>query len=300
MSQSSIADGEEFIDLRKLLLLVWERKWWVTACILFSSVAFVSYAFYVPQIYRASALLSPASVDRGGLGGAMSSAIGQLGGLASLAGINVGAADSETQESIAVLQSREFTERFIVDHNLMPKLFPKDWDEAAGRWKEGIRNPPTTAKGNKLFGQEIRAVTQDKKTGLVTVRIEWRDRLEAADWANDLVRRLNVEMRSRAVTKAEASVGFLQNELSTTADVGTREAINRLIESQVKQRMIVNVTEEYAFRFVDEALPPDDDDYVWPKRAMLVGLGPLVGAVLGVLLVLIRPLFMAQPGKAAT
>lgn len=288
-------DDQE-VDLGALLVRVWEKRWWVGISIVIVSTAFVSYAFLANPIYRASTLLVPVSAERSSLNGAMSSALGQLGGLAALAGISMGTADSETQESIAVLQSRKFTEAFIADYNLLPKFFEDDWDEQAQGWRLEVVNPPTLAKGYRYFDKDVSTVSQDRRTGLVTVQIDWRDRQEAADWANSLVQRLNAEMRARAVAKAEASVGFLQQELAATADIGTREAINRLIEAQIKQRMLVNVTEEYAFRVVGEALPPDSDDYVWPKKLIMIFLGPFVGAFLGVLLVLFRPLFLA-PGE---
>src|SRR5262249_46340657 len=162
-----------------------------------------------------------------------------LGGLASLAGFAVGGGNTQTEESLAVLRSQEFTEAFIESLHLMPKLFPKRWDERTGTWKTGPGvEPPTLAQAFKYFDGRIRTISQDKKTGLVTVQIRWKNRQEATAWANALVERLNEEMRSRAITKTEASLGFLEKELNATAVVSTREAINRLIEAQIKQRML--------------------------------------------------------------
>jgi hypothetical protein len=91
-------------------------------------------------------------------------------------------------------------------------------------------------------------------------------------------------MRARAIAKSEASLGFLQKELAATAVVDTRAAINRLIESQVNQRMLANVTMQYAFRVVDPALPADRDDPVRPKKLLMTAAGVFVGLVFGMLL----------------
>ena len=124
---------------------------------------------------------------------------------------------------------------------------------------------------------------EDKKTGLVTLQIDWTNRTEAAEWANELVSRLNAEMRERAIKKANASMQFLERELQTTSTVEVREAISHLMEAQEKQRMLANVTQDYAFRVVDRAIASDMDEPVWPPRKLFFIAGPVLGLFLGVL-----------------
>jgi uncharacterized protein involved in exopolysaccharide biosynthesis len=119
------------------------------------------------------------------------------------------------------------------------------------------------------------------------VSVEWRDPVLAADWVNDLVGRLNAEMRSRAIAATEASVGYLEKELATTSTIETKQAIARLMEAQINQKMLANVTQEYAFRIVDRALPPDPKDVVWPNKLLLVALGPIVGLIVGMVAVVV-------------
>jgi hypothetical protein len=164
-------------------------------------------------------------------------------------------------------------------------LFPDRWDKAVGKWKVAPDKRPTLAQAFKRFHEGIRFVSRDKLTGLVTLDIEWEEPLRAAEWANELTSRLNSEMRARAIARTSASLGFLEKELSTTAAVETRQAISRLVEVQINQRMLANVTHEYAFRVVDRALPPDLGDPVRPRKALLLILGPVVGFVLGVVAV---------------
>src|SRR6185437_16075318 len=161
----------------------------------------------------------------------------------------------------------------------------------------GIKSP-TPYKAFRLFDKSIRSVTQDKKTGLVTLQIDWRDPAEAAAWANELVRRLNAEMRGRAIEQSTASLGYLESELNKTTVVGTRDAINRLMEAQIRQRMLANVIQQYAFRVVDRAMPADRDNPVWPRRTLLTAGGFLVGALLGIVAVLIAEWLSAlrEPG----
>lgn len=280
------ADDYDPIDVRVLIARLWARRWWIVASVIVCTAIAATVAYISTPIYRAVMVLVPAGSERGGMGAGLGQALGQLGGLASLAGINVSSGDLETEESLAVLRSRQFTETFIQDLNLIPVLFADRWDEAQGTWQEG-KKPPTPAEAYKYFDKKVRSAMQDKKTGLVSVQVEWRDREQAAAWANELVRRLNSEMRNRAIAKADASIGFLEKELTGTTTVASREAVGRLIEGQIKQRMIANVQQEYAFRVVDRAMAPDARDFVRPQRLVLLVVGALAGAMLGVAGVLI-------------
>jgi uncharacterized protein involved in exopolysaccharide biosynthesis len=274
--------GEAILDFGAIFARLMAKRWWVIGSVVLSTAAFMAAAFLMTPIYRAAVLLAPAALNQSGEG--LAGALGQLGGLASIAGINLGGKGGpDTEEALAVLRSRQFTERFINDRKLMPKLFARKWDSATGTWKG---TPPTPAKAYRYFNERVRSVVQDKRTGLITLQIDWRDRNEAAAWANELADRLNEEMRQRATANSEASLGYLEKEMQTTSTVPTREAIGRLIETQVKQRMLANVTREYAFRVVDRAMPPDEDDPVKPKKVVMLVAGIVVGLVLAVVAIL--------------
>jgi uncharacterized protein involved in exopolysaccharide biosynthesis len=274
-------------DLRHLVLsriLIW--RWWIAASIVLFTAVFAGIAFLSTPIYRASTMLVPAGSDRNGINGALSSALGSLGGLASVAGISMPSGGSPTDEALAVLHSRDFTDQFIADNNLTPELFSDKWDARTGKWLVAIDRQPTPAQAFQRFDRKVRSTSWDKKTGLITIEVEFKDRLKAASWANALVQKLNAEMRRRAIAKADASLGYLERELAVTPAVEARQAISRLMESQINQRMLANVTDEYVFRVVDRAMPPDRDDIAQPKRSLLMAAGPILGFVVGVLIAL--------------
>jgi hypothetical protein len=256
------------------------------ASVLLCGSLFTAAAYLTTPIYRATTVVVPASVGLSGGGNLLGGALGSLGDLASLAGVNIGGGATETEEALAVLRSRQFTEAFIREGNLLPKLYSGKWDMRQQMWKAGIV-PPTLAQAYKYFDTAIRSISQDKKTGLITVIVDWRDRFEASQWANELLARLNAEMRARAIAKADASVSYLEAELGKTSVVGTRDAISRLMEAQIRQRMVANVTREYAFRIVDTAIAPDNKDVLKPKKAVMLASGLVLGLIIAVIAVLL-------------
>jgi uncharacterized protein involved in exopolysaccharide biosynthesis len=278
---------EETVDLRIVFARLRAGRWWVLGCVVVFAAVFAAAELATETEYRASTVLIPATSERNSLSSTLSSTLGQLGGIASLAGVNLASSDAATEEALAVLQSRQFTEQFITDLNLMPQLFAKRWDAASASWKPSYwGHDPTPARAVKYFDKNIRTIIKDKRSSLVTLQIDGRDRNEAAAWANQLAQRLNAEMRARAIEQATASLSYLEKELTSTSVVETRDSISRLIETQVKQRMLANVTQEYAFRIVDKAMAPDSDDPIWPRKLLFFVGGPLFGLAVGIMGVL--------------
>jgi uncharacterized protein involved in exopolysaccharide biosynthesis len=296
LANQTDAEDEELMDLRALVAQMWAGKYRIMACAGVVALGFGVVAFLTTPVYRATTVLVSASADRSGLGGALSSTLDSLGGLASLAGVGLGSNDAAVEEALAVLRSRDFTERFIVEQDLLPKLFPDKWDPVKKAWTVPEDRRPTLARAFRKFDEGVRTVNRDRKTSLITMTIDWPDRSAGAEIANAMVAKVNAEMRGRAIDQADRSLGFLQQELATTGVVDTRAAINRLIEAQIKQRMLANVTQEYSFRVVDRALTPDLTDKVRPKRLQMILVGLLLGGALGALWVYLRP---AKVPKAA-
>ncbi len=296
MASTADSHYEDELDLRELLLRLWRGRLWIVACGVICLLVSAAIAFTTVPVYRAKTVLTPAG-DRDSLGRSLSSALGSLGGLASLAGVDVGGTDAAVEEALAVLTSRAFTERFIEENNLMPELFAKEWDATNKTWK----NPgdaPTLAHAFRIFDSDVRFVERDKKTGLVVLQIDWTDRPKAAAWANSMIQKLNTEMRARAIQQSEASIGFLKNEIANTTVLEIRESINRLLEGQIRQRMLANVTQEYAFRVVDRAMVPDVTDKVRPKKLLMLLVGGILGGFLGAAIVLLHGFLRGPTGAA--
>lgn len=273
------AYGDE-IDLAKLFAIVWAGKRWVIASVVLFTGLFAGIAVVSTPIYRASTVLVSVS-ENSSLSGDFGSTLGSLGSFAAVAGLNFGTRAGREEEALAILKSRQFLENFIRQKNLMPLLFDEEWDTEARSWKDPT-DPPTLAQAHKYFVKSILSIDDGNDSGLVTIQVEWKDREQAAEWANELVARLNEEMRTRAAEKASASIRFLEAEAKRTTLVGTQEAIARLMETQINQGMLANVTREYAFRVVDPAMPPDKDDPAKPEKPLIAAAGFMLGAVIGV------------------
>ncbi|MEM7432708.1 MAG: hypothetical protein AAF351_12350 [Pseudomonadota bacterium] len=271
--QSAGNGGTPMIDFGQL----WQRfRLLLILAPLVTAVLFFAASYLLTPQYRVTVTLAPVdhssnSLSSGALGGA-------LGGLSSLAGINLGQ-DGSRFESIAVLTSKALTTQFINEDNLLPILFAGQWDNDADAWKEPGEDAPSLEDGFREFDQDIRSIASDRESGLVTLSITWSDRNQAADWANHLVSRANSVIRARAIDEYQRSIEYLNNELENTKVVGVRQAIYSVIESQIEQVMLANVRTDYAFKVLDPAVAPDVDDFATPSRPLFA----LAGLVFGLL-----------------
>lgn len=266
---------EDEINLLDLWNVLLGYKKLIFAITVLATAIAVATALLMTPVYRAETLLAPAQQEKGGGLSAMAS---QFGGLASLAGINVGGGSS-TDEAIALLKSREFTTKFIHEEKLMPILFEDEWDAENKQWVNE-EEPPTSWDAYKVF-DAIRTVSAEKNTGLITLAIEWTNPEQAADWANKLVKRINTQQRNEAILKAQKSIQYLNDELAKTSVIEVKQSIYTLIEAQTKNKMLANTQDEYAFRVLDLAIPPEEK--IKPKRKLIVILGFILGGMLSIL-----------------
>jgi LPS O-antigen subunit length determinant protein (WzzB/FepE family) len=284
---------EDRFQFSRLLAIVAATWKWAVAFGLLGAVLAAAVSLQMPFIYRAQALIAPVQ-SNGGVGGALRN---QFGGLAALAGVDLGAANTRKEESFATLSYLGFARDFIVTEAIMPQLFAERWDAKAKAWRADAK-PPTLEDAVRVFTRKVRKVVEDRKTGMITVMVEFESPELAALWANRMIDLVNDRLRAEATQNANRSIEYLNGELAKTNVVDLRQAIYRLIESQVNNAMLANVQREYAFRFIDRAVPPDRR--ISPKRSLMVVFGAFAGGAIGFAIALVRRAFRAEKaGRAA-
>lgn len=289
-------DGD--IDFRALFGVLWAGKWLIGAVTIAAAVIAVIVVLMLPNIYRAEALLAPNSSE--GAGG-LSALAAQYGGLATLAGINLG--DSSTDKiavGLEVLKSRKFLSEFIERHEiLVPLMAAKSWDAESGSlvidpdaydessrtWVREVRRPkspiPSRQEAYEKF-EDILSVSQNNKNGFVTVAIEHYSPHVAKQWVDWLIEDLNRSTMRRDVAEAQQAIDYLNKQIEKTPVADLQKVFVSLIEEQTKTVMLAEVSDEYLLKTLDPAVVPELK--ARPKRALIVLLVTLLGGFLGILI----------------
>lgn len=303
---------DDEVDLRELFKVLWRGKWIIIATTFVFAIGSVIYALSLPNIYKADALLSPAESSSGG---GLSKMAGQLGGLAALAGVNLGAGESsQTDLAVQVMKSRQFTELFVNKHNLLvPLMAAKGWDLAdnkliinedlynskTGEWlreANGLRGiTPSPQEAYEVFKKEIFSISQDKESGLYTVSVKHYSPYIAQQWVNWLVEDINKAMRERTIAETSQNLAYLNTQLQRTSVADMQSTFYKLIEEQTKSLMLAEVQEEFVFKVVDPAVVPELKE--GPKRAFICILGTLLGGIFGVAIIAVRFVFRTESAE---
>jgi uncharacterized protein involved in exopolysaccharide biosynthesis len=276
MNEPTELRGRE-ISLLGVWVFLWRHKAIIGPCVLVVAVAATGLAFALTPKYRAEVVFSPVN-SSGSFGGELS---GQLGGLAALAGLSIGGASKRSGEALEYLRSREFNRQFIQRHSLMPALFAKKWDAQRGQWRG---EPPTIAEGVERFSKKVRQITEDRRTGVVTLAIIWRDRVAAAQWANALVAEADAALRQRAIAEFTRSIDYLKAEAAQSSVVELQAAVAKTMETELKDAMLARTRDAYAFKVLDPAVVRDPKDIDSPNKPLITALGGGFGLFLGVIL----------------
>ena len=293
---------DDEIDLRELFSVLWAGKKLIAAVTSLFAVISVIYALSLANEYKSSAVVAPAESG----GSALGNMAGQLGGLASLAGINIGPGENtETLEAMEIMQSWGFIEEFIETNNLqVPVYAGEGWDKTSNSLKlnntlydagskmwlikdedSGERRPPTSWELFEEFDKKV-VVSQDKTSSLITISIEYYSPQLAKQWVELFVYSINEYMRERKLEQVNRNIQYLTAQIEKTAIADMREVFYQIIEEQTKSKMLAEASPEYAFVTVSRAMVPEKKSA--PKRALICILAVLLGGMLSVLIVLIQ------------
>lgn len=256
-------DRSDELDLLAFIRVVLRYRVLIGAITAVCAIVAVIVALLSTPIYHAEVVLT--EVGEEALGGGAGIA-GQLGGLASLAGIKLQAGEMG-QRARATLQSRKLIEEFINRHGLLAELTPPG------------EKSPTLWRAVRKFKISVLTIREDQRRGTITVGVDWRDPQKAARWANDLVALANEMLRGRATDEAQRNIAYLNKEIAATTIVEMQQVMYDLIESETKTLMLASGRADYAFAVVDPAVPPEVR--IKPQRTLMVLMGMVFGLLLG-------------------
>ena len=292
-------DGE--VSIRDILRPLWLRKWLIGGITSMAALVSVIVALLLPEIYRAQALLVPNNQERAT---GLSALAAQYGGLANLAGVNLGS-DSANKATLGleVLRSRKFIAEFIERHDIMvPLMAAKEWDAETGQlkidsniydvtaqeWVRGVK-PPRTASPSKqeayeTFSRNL-SVSQDVQSGFVVIAVDHLSPAVAKQWVDWLVLDINVATMRHDVAQAEQAIEYLNEQIASTSLADLQSVFFSLIEEQTKTVMLANISNEYLFRTIDPAVVPEKR--AKPRRKVIVVLSTFLGFMGSAIVVLL-------------
>ena len=302
--QNNIQNDTQYddeIDLRELFGALWAGSRKIIAITAVFAFVSVIYALSLSDQYKATVLLAPAQSDSSDLSGAL----GQLGGLASLAGVDIGGGESsESQMAQEIMKSWSFIDVFIAENNISVEVYAAEgwsrgsnelqidddiYDAETKTWlvendNTGEVGPPSSWVLFEAFSERL-VVSENKKSGLVSVSIEYYSPQIAKQWLDMYVAAINAHMQQRQMEKVTNNINYLQAQIEKTSIAEMREVFYTIIAEQTKNKMMTEASPEYAFVAVSPSMVPEVTSQ--PQRRFICILGTLLGGILSASLVLV-------------
>lgn len=294
-------DFENQIDLRELFNVIFQGKWVIITITSLVSICAVIYSLSLPNIYQSKALLVPVTSSNG-----VSGSLGNYAGLAGLAGISLpsGVDESNTTQAKVKLSSLSFFE-----NNILPNIFLADlmalkswnfetnelhydekiYDKDKNAWVREFSYPnkqiPSPQESYRVFTEHFN-LSEDKKTGFLTLTIKHQSPYIAKQWAELLIDQVNVFYREKDRSESEKAVTYLNEQIAMTGLSEIKQVIAKLLQEETKKLTLIEANQAYVFDYIDP--PKVMENKSEPKRAFICILSALIGGMFSIIFVLIR------------
>jgi len=194
----SVASEEDEISLLDLLIVLAERKrliFWVTAAF---AILAVVISLLLPVRYTATVVLLPPQ-QNSSIGAALASQLGNLGGVAALAGGSLGLKNPNDM-FVGMLKSRTVEDAMVEHFGLMQEYHKKYLSDA-----------------RKTFDSRA-TVDGNGKDGLIHISVEDQDPQRAADLANGYIEQFRMQSQHLAIGEAAQRRLFFEQQLVQAKD----------------------------------------------------------------------------------
>jgi uncharacterized protein involved in exopolysaccharide biosynthesis len=263
-------DDEDEISLLDLALTVAQNLKLLIFGSLGAGITALIIALILPNIYTGKAtILPPSGSDSISAGGLLTGALGGLGGVA---GDLVGLKDPG-QRYIAYLKSDALNNVIIEKYDLQKRFDKK------------------TLYATRKKLESSTAISSDKQSGLITIKIDDYDPKFAAELANGVVTELRFFVGRLDLQEAQNRRAFLEDQIKEVSSRTSRDPYSQqqVISGLIRQLDMVKVDEGRAgptFTQVDFATPPEIKSK--PKRAQIAILTTLATGFLLLIFVFVR------------
>ena len=262
------------------------KQWWKIG--LFSLVigaATLIMMFRLPDIYRASTIITPAvEENKPNLA---------LGALASI-GLAVGG-PSKVEDLETLFKSNDLTVRVFRKYNLWEIVIPDRYDSQTGMlrvsWSERLLGQRTNARA-PVDWDAIRAVQErlkvavNKRSNTIFLSFDSPSPDGSERIVNCYLQQGKSRLQEEAFDRATRNKKFIEEQIAKTFDPLTKDRLYSLYGQEVEREMLARNREQFGFRVVDAPRAPDRK--LKPRRAVGAVAATLLSIFIGCGYLLVR------------
>ena len=183
---------------------------------------------------------------------------------------------------MAVKSWNSNTNALIYDKNI--------YDKKSGTWVRDFSYPqqqiPSAQESYKVFQEQHLSLSEDKKSGFITLSIKHQSPFVAKKWTELVVNEVNSFYRQKDKSESEKAIGYLNQQISMSSLSEIKQALAKLLQEETKKLALIEANEFYVFDYIDP--PIINETKSEPNRAIICILSTILGGMLGIVLALIK------------
>jgi hypothetical protein len=252
------------LDLSDLVIYLF-KQWRIFAFSIGACfIIFSLIALNLTKTWSSDALLVEASSSSGGTNSSTSDL------LADLTGVNLASGQSDVLRTVKrKLRTKDFFASLIEDEEFLIEIVavsgydektaatlydPTIYDTIKSTWV----SKPSFFNSFDAYLSIVSAGFLDETTGdFFVIKAEHKSPESAKYIVQKLILQLNELQRQEDIVSADNMLEYLQDELIKTNQISIQQAINGLIDNQIKTKTFANVKAEYVIKTIDSPYIPE-------------------------------------------
>lgn len=300
-SQSNQTNYDDEIDLKELFLIIWNGKLLISLVVIICLMCSIFYLRGEEQKHSVTIVYKQVS-EAGS-----TKSFGNLGGLASLAGVSLpSSSNSDFDAFIHLMTSEEVAEIIYQNTKLMKKIYIGEFDEVSnvfkvptssflGSLKKNIKSfmtgtdievyrPPGSRRLTLTLKNSF-TTSVDKNTGFLILSANTSRPDTLIELMENAISVSDILLKNRYIKNSSQSLNFYQQKIVRAKSREHREVLAKLIGEEEKKLMLASRSENFVVEPISRAeisLYPTS-----PKVSLVLALSIIMGIFCGVGLLLI-------------
>lgn len=295
-NNNEILQYDDELDIVELFKILFTQKWKIVSITSFISIVGVIYSLQLPDIYESRALLAPANSS-----GGINNALKRYSGLAGIAGVSIPSSTevSNFEKAIEKVSSLSFFQNHIYP-NIQAKdiLNVKSWDKSKNKiiYDKSISSmdmKPSVQTSYRAFRQHFNLIEKEDN-GFVIISIKHKSPYVAKDWAELIVKKINIFYREKDKIESEKAIEYLNEKISTTNLTEVKQSISDLLQEEIQKLTLIEASEFYVFDYID--IPVVMEKKKEPNRAFICLIFAFFGGLISIIFVLFKHFYSNRMG----
>jgi LPS O-antigen subunit length determinant protein (WzzB/FepE family) len=293
---TNLEQEDKEIDFFELLSIIWNEKIIMIASMAFALIVCIIYIHSSPRIYEIELMLSP-SLENNKTNNSLN-----LSSLTFLAGVDTGgfSGNNDVQIFEALLTSEELSQRLLKNDNLVKKIYPSEWDQTSGMWKdprdEFKKNaiqfikliltgdqyksytPPNAARISTYLKKNVK-IAKNKSSLILSLSIKVEDSEFGKELLETMTNETNKIMKESYQKRGYLYIDYYKTKIESTTSLQHRQVLIDLLSVEEQKIMLSEKDDSFIFRTVTD--PESSLNYISPNPFSSILLSILIGFIFG-------------------